>query len=228
MEIFSVNVREGISPFLRKNMLSIIDSERKRKISQMIRQEDQDRTLVAHALLKILCRYRYKIPFTHMRLNENSYGKPYISYEKFHFNLSHSGSWVVCVIDNQEVGIDVEYMHQEDTRGVEAFFSIQEQAKLNQLQEKERQLYFYDLWTIKESYIKMMGKGLFISLDSFVIQKKKGNFYIQTFGKKRECFFKQYDIERMYRLSVCAKHNAFPSKINEVSLEEIKNGCQKW
>ena len=37
------------------------------------------------------------------------YGKPYIpALPDMHFNISHSGRWIVCAVDSKPIGIDIE------------------------------------------------------------------------------------------------------------------------
>lgn len=54
-----------------------------------------------------------------------------------------------------------------------AFFSDEEVEDLNTRSLVGKIDYFYDLWTLKESYIKAIGKGLSIPLNSFTIKKNK-------------------------------------------------------
>jgi len=65
------------------------------------------------------------------------------------------------------VGIDVEYMRAYDSGIAERFFHPGEYARACRFAEERRKERFYDLWTIKESYIKALGKGLSLALDSF-------------------------------------------------------------
>ena len=41
--------------------------------------------------------------------------------------------------------------------------------------------YFYDLWTLKESYIKTIGKGLYTPLNSFSIKRITNFNFIQEY-----------------------------------------------
>lgn len=58
----------------------------------------------------IICK-RYKISNQDIKYNYNKYGKPdWIGDRCFYFNISHSGDWIVCIVGNNSVGIDIEHM----------------------------------------------------------------------------------------------------------------------
>ncbi|WP_423237249.1 4'-phosphopantetheinyl transferase family protein [Clostridium putrefaciens] len=45
----------------------------------------------------------------YIKLNKNQYGKPYSGeYPQFKFNISHSGDYVLCSIDDKPIGVDIE------------------------------------------------------------------------------------------------------------------------
>ncbi|MCX2829795.1 4'-phosphopantetheinyl transferase superfamily protein [Bacillus pseudomycoides] len=80
-----------------------------------------------------------------------------------------------------------------------AFFSDEEVEDLNTRSSVGKIDYFYDLWTLKENYIKAIGKGLSIPLN----------------------FFTQYQIDSNYKLSVWATSNRFPKKVIIKNMSEI-------
>jgi len=56
-------------------------------------------------------------------LEENKYGKPYLQgYNNSHLNLSHSGEYAVCAIDDKPVGIVLEEITEFDFDIVQKVF----------------------------------------------------------------------------------------------------------
>ncbi|NQY37194.1 MAG: 4'-phosphopantetheinyl transferase superfamily protein [Alteromonadaceae bacterium] len=125
--------------------------------------------LVRHVLSLYCLRSPETLTFTH-----NQYGKPFLLDVKgeispLRFNLSHTrDSIALSVVKNSEIGIDIEANHRDLHRDIEEiskrFFTSIEQEYLanSSLPQQE----FLRLWTLKESYIKCLGRGLSIPLNS--------------------------------------------------------------
>ena len=109
------------------------------------------------------------------RFETNPWGRPHIANrdapEGLRFNLSHKPSQVTCLVGfERELGVDVEdraanrpYLLEIATR----FFSSREAAALRALPPERHRERFYQLWTLKESYIKARGRGLSLGLSKF-------------------------------------------------------------
>lgn len=104
----------------------------------------------------------------------NAYGRPEIEVpvlpQPLRFNLSNARSLVACVVTRRaDAGIDVEETARADAPldVAEQFFSGDELRALRALPAAEQGTRFFDLWTLKESYIKARGLGLQIPLDRF-------------------------------------------------------------
>lgn len=85
------------------------------------------------------------------------------------FNLSHTEGLVVLAVAETDVGVDVEWLDRPG-RTVELadrYFAPAEAAALQALPIELQRDRFFDLWTLKESYIKARGLGLAIPLASF-------------------------------------------------------------
>ncbi|MFY9345933.1 MAG: 4'-phosphopantetheinyl transferase superfamily protein [Planctomycetota bacterium] len=96
-------------------------------------------------------------------------GKPYLAAAGPFFNLSHSGKLALIGIASVELGIDVEKVrHLESLTAIaQKHFSPTEYAALDALTGPARELAFYRCWTRKEAYIKALGEGLSMPLDTF-------------------------------------------------------------
>ena len=104
---------------------------------------------------------------------KNRYGKPSIENPidlPLRFNLSHTeGIVVMAVMLAREVGVDIEWIERDGqtVEIAESFFSSREVEQLLALPAERQRGRFFDLWTLKEAYIKACGMGLSIPLDQF-------------------------------------------------------------
>ncbi len=129
------------------------------------REKDQRRALLARSLLReTLSRYA-PVPPRAWRFALGPHGKPEIAAPaapRLRFNLSHTADLVACAVTlGDEIGVDVE----EWTRPCEALelgervFTPEENQALLALSPGARQRRFFELWTLKEAYLKARGLG---------------------------------------------------------------------
>ncbi|MED1790168.1 4'-phosphopantetheinyl transferase superfamily protein [Brevibacillus laterosporus] len=146
----------------------------------------------------------------------NSFGKPYLLKPKGLFlNVSHSGKWVVCITHNQEVGVDIEKIRPVDIQIFERLFTVEEVRAINNKKKTERLYEYYQLWTKKEGFVKMIGRGLAIPLNSNC-SKCKGVFSVRQTYINSLVFFKHYTFESDYVITACARDDSFPDKLEIV------------
>jgi 4'-phosphopantetheinyl transferase len=103
------------------------------------------------------------------------------------------------------------------------YFSTAEYRSLIGKTEPEKNRLFFDLWTLKESYIKAKGGGLTIPLDSFTIYSEQGRIRVLSQDGPEEVFFKRYELGLSYRVSVCACNDDFSVGIALVDLDDLLN-----
>lgn len=90
--------------------------------------------------------------------------------EPLSFNLSHSGGRIVVAITQfRPVGVDIEASARPRrvARLASRYFSASEADALLGLPPGQQRARFYQLWTLKEAYIKARGLGLAIPLQQF-------------------------------------------------------------
>jgi 4'-phosphopantetheinyl transferase len=139
---------------------------------------DRDRRLyvVAHALVRtVLSRYADVAP-GQWRFKTVGHGKPIVDPAHgvpLRFNLSHTRGMAVCgVTVAGSLGVDVEFLGRQrsDLKLARRYFAPAESDTLVGLAPEEMHRRFLDYWTLKESYIKAIGAGLSLPLDSFAFR----------------------------------------------------------
>jgi 4'-phosphopantetheinyl transferase len=93
------------------------------------------------------------------------------------FNVSNSGDLAAYAFAlDCEIGVDVEHRRRLlEIEGIaRRFFASDEVAELMALSEGERPEGFFNCWTRKEAYIKAVGDGLSVPLDSFEVTLQPG------------------------------------------------------
>lgn len=210
IEIYAVNCKKGLNKIQFEELSSAVGKDKQARIKCYRKHEDALRTLLADILVRVVVSGKLNLPPCDVGFSYNNYGKPYLKdYEGLHFNTTHSEDWVACAIDNRQLGIDIELVKTLDLGIAESFFSTEENNMLKSKANTEKLEYFYDLWTLKESYIKALGKGLTIPLDSFTALKHKGCITLKSTFDSNTYYFKQYDIDSSYKLSVCGLNSTF-------------------
>lgn len=93
------------------------------------------------------------------------------------FNLSNSKERaLVGLARGLEIGVDLEYMKPmpDAVQISERFFSVPERDVLRRLPDERKPEGFFNCWTRKEAYIKAVGEGLAVPLDSFNVTLAPG------------------------------------------------------
>lgn len=133
--------------------------------------------LVARALVRsTLSLYHPETEPAEWQFATNEYGRPRIvgaGAGALDFNLSHTdGRIVLAICRSQSPGVDIERIDRpEAVADIAAqFFAETEIQALSALPAAMQRRRFFDLWTLKEAYIKARGMGLSIPLKDFSIQ----------------------------------------------------------
>jgi 4'-phosphopantetheinyl transferase len=153
-----------------------LSSEEISVADRFVRRSDRNRYIFAHGMLRDVLASYVGFDAKQLLLQTNKFGKPYIANPEFgkkiHFNLSHSLNIILIAVSiHSPVGIDVEFMRDmKDARQIAMRnFSRTEKDYLTSLSPDEFMNMFYQYWTLKESFIKAIGKGLSFPLDKFSV-----------------------------------------------------------
>ncbi len=126
--------------------------------------QDQQRFVWARGWLRhTLARYLDQPPAA-LRFAYGAHGKPRLADAPWlQFNLSHAHECMVLAIArNIVVGVDVEYQGRtlNYLELAERFFTSAEIQRLRTTPTHLLAQHFFDLWTVKEAYLKATGEGL--------------------------------------------------------------------
>ena len=171
-------------------------------------QEDSNRCVFGEVLL----RFRLSQLFDYLsklKIDYNPYGKAYIkNVRNFFYNISHSKNWVVLAQGSSEVGIDVEKIsyNLDLEQIVNRYFSYEERKYILFSTDKvKRAMRFTQIWTLKESYIKYLGTGLFTDLTSFSTNIFDGLVRDSENRVNKHVKLKSYLLNDGSYLSVCSQ-----------------------
>ena len=147
----------------------LVSERRKEKIDRMRFQKGRCLSLGVEILLMEACR-EFGVSYQEETVLTNRYSKPCFRRSGVQFNLSHSGERVMCMMSENPVGCDVEQTGRPDLKIAKRFFSDSEKAEILSCAGPDAQAAcFYRFWTLKESFIKCVGQGLYLPLDAFSI-----------------------------------------------------------
>jgi len=183
---------------------------------------DQQRSLMGQLIVRQFYADALGLRWQNIEFEYNQHDKPSLKLFKHqYFNISHSGNRVIVAFSDQEVGLDVEKIKGDRRRIADRFFTDSELKDLKSITEDhQQQLYFYQLWTLKESYMKAIGKGISMSLDSFAFTKELGKFKLAYSQHDADWSFYSTYYEDGYFLSLCAKED-FSGESLEIFFENI-------
>lgn len=139
----------------------------------------------------------------------NKFGKPFLKNNPVFFNISHSGDFVICAInDKSEIGIDIEIISDIEIDDFKPQFTENEWNKIISSNNKKET--FFEYWTQKEAVIKAHGDGLTLSLNTFDILDNI------THINGEKYYLKEIKIDKQYKCYISQKMDVF-----EISIKEI-------
>ena len=110
-------------------------------------------------------------------------GKPYFpARPDIHFSLSHTRTHVLCALSDNPAGADIESPRNISKRAVRFFCSPAELTMFD----------LFDLWVLKESYIKLIG-GTLMNIKSLRFSRVNGKIVTQD----------ENAISKLYRIGDC-------------------------
>jgi len=156
--------------------LALLPDDERARMGRFHFERDREIFLTAHGLLRQVLSVHTGQPARSLTFERGEHGRPELAGPAsgaVRFNLSHTEGLVTVVVHpTADCGVDVERVGRrtDALKVAERFFSPEEVAGLHaQPAERQRQR-FFELWTLKEAYIKARGMGLALPLRRFSFQ----------------------------------------------------------
>lgn len=225
-------------PGLLRQYKSLLSELELLQMSRFHFPRHQHQYLITRALVRSSLSIYYHTEPDEWEFGKNRFGKPEIScpdrQSKIGFNLSHTHGLILCgIVRNFQIGVDIENQLRPtflDYETLSRHFSVQETQALLKLPAKQRKQRFFDLWTLKESYIKARGHGLSIPLDKFSFKFKNNvlsdfSIHPDLNDDASNWQFWRIPMDEKYRIAVAIKggnHAIGIRAINSVPLQSNK------
>lgn len=185
-------------------LLRYLPKDKQTRILMMKNDVAAKTMLYAHILLLELMESFYGYKWSELIFLQNMHGKPFLKNIPVHFNISHKNELVICALDENNIGIDIEQVRESKIDISPKVLSEKEMKTYKTLSETEKRYYLCKAWTLKESYVKYLGVGLKYPVNEI-------SFELDADGKiSSDCdenlFFEQFFLDTGYSISICTEH----------------------
>jgi 4'-phosphopantetheinyl transferase len=156
---------------------SVLNDAERAKAARYRTQTLQQRNRRCRSALRVILARYVAAGAADLVFQYGQYGKPELQDRPVHFNVSHSGDVALLAVAKQALGVDLEDTGKErsDLDGlIDMVCHPSEQVALAQLTDANKVTQFYQLWTQKEAYCKMLGLGLQQSLPALYFEPVPG------------------------------------------------------
>lgn len=168
MKIYKYNINELSDESYEYYRMHMSKSRRDR-LDRLKLSDDRRRSLCGYMLAVKALSELSGIAEDGIAVNYSENGKPFSENTKLHFSISHSGDYAVCAVSERDVGIDIEKIRQLNMQAAKKFASeteliyifghLPEKSDFESADEKTLER-FFEVWTKKEAYGKLIGEGI--------------------------------------------------------------------
>ena len=222
IELLYMNVTMFENAELFDKCMALISSDRKEKIKKLTNPAPARLSLGAGILLR-LAMEKCGCADHLNNIKYGKFGKPYFENLDFHFSLSHSGEYVICVYSDTPVGADLQRIKEKLPLHTNKILSCEEKEYLNDQNQSDPVNLFFQLWAKKESLIKWDGRGLRLPLHqlSFVSNNTVCNTIL--FQNKKLYFHDITILMPEYALCICSDNEIHLDHCIEITEKFLTN-----
>ncbi len=179
----------------------ILSTDEHTRASRYHHQKDTERFLVSRIALRFLVAKYSKIDPGNIEFAVGSNKKPFLrnaGAHDLHYNVSHSGDWILIAFSDAEIGTDIEMIDDVFSYGeiLKQNFSGQEISFITEAKNQSEN--FYLLWTRKEALLKATSKG--VDSDLPFVPSLEGSHEVEhgMIGSGKDFFVSSFRIAENY------------------------------
>lgn len=192
----------------------LIDEERERA-KRFHFERDKQVYIAAHAICRGLLSYCLGPSPQSWRFSVEDHGKPELvcpaDVPQVRVNISHTrGLAAVALTVDNDIGVDVEWLQRNaQTEALaERVFAVPERQVLAAAPEDAKVDTFLAFWTLKEAYVKAIGKGLSQPLDAFAfdLEQLRVRFENPLADNSAQWHFERYQPSSEHLMALAIRH----------------------
>lgn len=195
MKIYHFDIRNADKNLLDE-WFEQMSSERRNAASEMKVAHKKNLCIAADALCRKAISDYCGISPAEIEFGYGAKGKPFAKNLPLFFNKSHSGDFAVCVVSDNEIGIDIEKIRDINLKVADRFATEKEKVYIRNSENG-----FFRIWTLKEAYFKCIGTGLGADIKDVSFEINGDSILCSKEGYE----FSFIEIDKNYICSVCRK-----------------------
>lgn len=157
-QIYILN-KKNIDLYNFEYFYELLDEYKMEKYTRQLDKKKKVEIILSDIFLKVCIKKVFGIDIKQQKFEYNENGKPYLlNVKNVYFNISNSDDYMVCVIYNEPIGIDIEKIRFCSKILIENVCSVEEIEKVKN--SEDRDSLFIKFWTQKEAVIKKNGKSI--------------------------------------------------------------------
>lgn len=145
-----------------------MDPDRQRRVDGFRFENDKKLSVAADHLARVAIAEYCGIAPEQICFAADALGKPYAMGLDVHFNVSHSGEYVLCAVDDAPIGVDIQQIRPISAHVMSRVCTPEELAFVwdtttpqpGTVTDPAVLHRFFQIWTAKEAYLKYLGTGI--------------------------------------------------------------------
>ena len=140
-------------------LVQFADNYIRDRLCRLPLKQDKINSVVGCVMRKLIIKKLYGINFIDQNIAFGEKGKPYLmNHDNIHFNVSHSGEYVVCAVHSKPIGVDIQEIVQFNDKIARYMFTNEEYNSIKTCEDKD--VKFTRLWSEYEAKCKLIGCGV--------------------------------------------------------------------